>query len=264
MNVRTFFATHRFSIFLASFLLITGGLVLLVGDLWIKNADLSREVNVLRQRTAIAEAKVTGLINPNEQSDIKAPVISEDVATDIVPAPNDTDHYNGPKNAPVVLIEYSEFECPFCKKNATTITGLRNEYGDKVVHIMRHYPLSKHINAFMEAQAAECVAKSNGDEAFYNYAITVFSRSKSTGTSFDQAGMVEIAKELGYDSEKVNSCITNEETKALVESHIKQAQDADIRGTPGTFVRKSDGTTKYVVGAVDISVFRSVIDEYLR
>ncbi len=91
-----------------------------------------------------------------------------------------TDHINGYANAPVVIVEYSDSDCPYCKAFHTTLHQLQNKYGNQIAWVYRHYPLdSLHPKARMEAQASECVAKLSDNATFWKYLDSMFTIDSS-------------------------------------------------------------------------------------
>ncbi len=85
------------------------------------------------------------------------------------------DHIVGNPNAPIVIVEYSDSDCPFCQKFHATMHDIKNKYGDKVAWVYRHYPLdSLHPKARMEAEASECVAKLSDETTFWKYLDAMF------------------------------------------------------------------------------------------
>lgn len=100
--------------------------------------------------------------------------LSADAAAQIPPV-SDQDHVRGNRGAKVLLIEYSDFECPFCSNFHATAQQIIDEYGDDVAWIYRHYPLDQlHPNARPAAIASECVTEIGGDEAFWKFADEAF------------------------------------------------------------------------------------------
>lgn len=90
------------------------------------------------------------------------------------PALTDKDHVKGNRNAKVVLVEYSDYECPFCERFHPTIVKISEEYKNDVAWAFRHFPLSFHPYAQKSAEAAECVAKLEGNDAFWEYTDMLF------------------------------------------------------------------------------------------
>lgn len=101
------------------------------------------------------------------------PTKSSEVAN--IPAVSADDHYRGNKDAKIVLVEYSDHECPFCEMFHPTMTQLLDEYGDDVAWVYRNYPLSFHTFAQKAAEAAECVADIGGNDAYWEYTDMLFS-----------------------------------------------------------------------------------------
>lgn len=101
-----------------------------------------------------------------------------------VPAINEKDHIMGNPNADIVIIEYSDFECPYCKTHHSTLNKIVEEYNGQVAWVFRHYPLIEiHQNAFEKAVASECVSQIKGNESFWEYTKLLYGMIKTSQDS---------------------------------------------------------------------------------
>jgi protein-disulfide isomerase len=109
------------------------------------------------------------------------------------------DHVYGNSKAPVSLIVYADFECPFCKTFHHTAKAIVQEYNGNVNLVYRHFPLGMHNpGAQKEAEASECVNELGGNEAFWNFADAVYARTQSNGNGFPLGGLAPLVKELAW------------------------------------------------------------------
>src|SRR3989338_9356652 len=168
---------------------------------------------------------------------------------DAMPKITDKDHIRGNKDADVVLVNYSDFECPFCKRFHPTMLQIMKEYGNKVAWVYRHFPLSLHANAQKEAEASECAAELGGNTAFWKYADAIYSRTKGGGTGFPLTSLVPLAKELGLNEAKFKSCLDSGKYAAKVQSDMDSGQSAGVGGTPATILVTKSGESKMISGA---------------
>lgn len=173
---------------------------------------------------------------------------------DIVIKPDD--HIRGAKDASVTLVEYSDLECPFCKRFHTPMQQLLQEYGSGVRWVYRHFPLSFHANAQKEAEATECAGKLGGNDAFWAYVDKIFERTTSNGTGFALEALVPLAKELGLDEGKFKACLENGEFAAHVQQDLQEGTAFGVSGTPTTFVNGQP-----VEGAVPYDQLKAVVQD---
>lgn len=178
-----------------------------------------------------------------------------------IPAVDDSDHIRGNRNATVMLVEYSDYECPFCARFHPTITQLKEEFGDDVAWVYRHFPLSFHPNAQKAAEASECVAQQGGDDAFWAYTDYVFEQNTTGSISPEiiQAG----AQTAGVNMTAFNTCLDSGEMADLVQSQMDAASAGGVSATPGTVVMTSDGAQEIILGAYPIDQVRATIESYL-
>lgn len=174
------------------------------------------------------------------------------------------DHIRGNKNANVALVEYSDLECPFCKRFHPTMQQVMKEYGDKVKWIYRHYPLSFHANAQKEAEASECAAKLGGNDAFWKYVDAILERTTSNGTGFALDKLVPLAKENGLDESKFKTCLDSGEFTQKVKDQTEKGTQEGVTGTPGTIIIDAKGNTQLVPGALPFDQIKPMIDAVLK
>lgn len=179
------------------------------------------------------------------------------------PAVSATDHIRGDVNAKVTLIEYSDFECPFCKQFHATMQQAMDNYKGKIRWVFRHYPLSFHQNAQKEAEASECVAELGGNDAFWKFTDAIFTRTTSNGTGFAIDALPDLAKEIGVDSVKFKTCLDSGKYAQFVKDQETAGATAGVNGTPGTFVVSADGKSQLVPGALPYASIKQIIDGVL-
>ena len=161
----------------------------------------------------------------------------------IVPLSED-DHMIGNPNAPVVLIEYSDLECPFCKSyHAEVQTLMDNDaYGKagRVAWVYRQFPIpSLHPKAPTEAYATECVAELGGNDAFWTYVARIFEVTPSNN-GLDLGILPDLAEEVGVDRAAFEKCLDDGTFEKKVQDSFTDALGAGAQGTPHTvFVMKT-------------------------
>ncbi len=166
----------------------------------------------------------------------------------------DDDPFLGEDNAPVTIIEFSDYQCPFCKKfYDETEKQLIKDYVEtgKVKFVYRDFPLdSIHPLARKAAEAAECADEQG---KFWEYHDKLFETQK-----LDEASLKQHAKDLGLDTEQFNSCLDSGKYKDEVQKDLDDGIKAGVTGTPTFFING-----KKVVGAQPYSVIKQIIDDEL-
>lgn len=184
----------------------------------------------------------------------------------------DDDPVLGDKNAPVTIVEFSDYECPFCKRHFDeTFPQLVKNYVDtgKVKIVYRDFPLSFHDPmATKEAVAANCAGKQGGDSKYFEYHDEIFTRTKSNGNGLSEADLTTIATDLGLNLSSFNSCIADAAQTDEVKKDIADGSAAGASGTPTFVIGKSTNTGEIdgdlVVGAQPYAAFQAVIDPLLE
>lgn len=183
----------------------------------------------------------------------------------------DNDPVLGNKNAPVTLIEFSDYECPFCKKSFTDLLPeLKKNYIDtgKVKLVYRDFPLSFHANAQKEAEAAECARSQSNDATYFKFHDQIFTQTTAGGTGLALTQLPVIAKNLGLNVDQFQQCLDSGKFKDEVTKDIADGSAVGVSGTPSWVVGASskDGQIEgqLVVGAQPFSAFKTIIDEKLN
>jgi len=154
----------------------------------------------------------------------------------------------GNAQSSIVLVEFSDFQCPFCKKSLPVIERLLDSYD--VSFYYRNFPLPMHENSFIAAQAAQCA---NDQGKFWEYHDVLFENQNFLSKPL----LGQYAEEIGLDVEEFDSCLNSGKYTDFVEQEIKIGESLKITGTPTFFVNG-----KKVVG-VDESLLRKYIEEEL-
>jgi protein-disulfide isomerase len=177
---------------------------------------------------------------------------------------DDTDHVRGNPNAPIVLVEYSDYDCPFCKQYHETMNRIINEYGPdgKVAWVYRHFPLEQlHPNAVKVAEAAECVAALAGNDAFWTFSDLVF-EERDTNEPTNMTRLSEYAVTAGADETAFNNCLANGDYADKVAEDMVDGRNAGAEGTPHTLVMVG-GQETTISGAQPYGVVKQFIDNVL-
>ena len=176
----------------------------------------------------------------------------------------DTEHIRGNKDAKITLIEYSDFECPFCARFHPTMVQIMEDYGDDVRWVYRHYPLGFHPNAQKAAEASECVVKVTGrPDAFWEFADKIFEENNKLGGRLDATSATTVATSMGVDVAAFKTCLDSGEMSAKVKAQMDDGTAAGITGTPGTIILTQDGQAELIPGAVPFEQAKAAVDKYL-
>lgn len=165
------------------------------------------------------------------------------------------DHVRGNPNAKITLVEFSDFQCPFCSRFHPTAKQALQEYGNDIRWAYKHFPLdSIHPQARPAAEASECVWAQKGDEGFWEFADAMFENQSRLGNAFYQ----EVAQQIGVNLSQFQTCVSERTYQDKVEQDYQQGVEGGVTGTPGSFV---NGTP--VKGAVPYEQLKSIIEAEL-
>ncbi|OGF20197.1 hypothetical protein A3I35_01125 [Candidatus Falkowbacteria bacterium RIFCSPLOWO2_02_FULL_45_15] len=171
-----------------------------------------------------------------------------------VPAITTDDNVRGNQNAAVTIVEYSDFECPFCLRFQSTMEQIYNEYKSKALFVYRHFPLSSlHPEAQKAAEASECAAEQG---KFWEMHDKIFAANAAQNMSVEQ--WKKEATALGLNASKFNDCLDSGKFASKVAQQQAGGQAAGAQGTPTTFVNG-----QLVNGAVPYEQVKAVIDQEL-
>ena len=218
----------------------------------------------------IAGALIAGALY---YSNLKAPkqVVKNDTGTttdansNMKPISAD-DHILGNPNADVIIVEYSDTECPFCKQFHTTLRRVMDEYGKsgKVAWVYRHFPIATlHSKAPKEAEATECANELGGPTKFWEYTNMIYDTTNSNN-SLDPAQLPIIAGKVGLDVGAFKTCLSSGKYTAKVQASYDDAIKVGGRGTPNSILVSRDGTKTNVIGAQPYESLKTVLDALLK
>ncbi len=172
------------------------------------------------------------------------------------------DHILGNPDAPITLVEYSDFECPFCKRFHPTVVDLLKNNPDKLRWVYRHYPLEFHNPvAQRQAEASECVAEIGGNDAFWRYSDLLYKRTASNGKGFPLDKLQPLAEEIGVDGRAFAECMQSERMVARVQRDIQNGNAIGVSGTPAAFILNDSGGVRVVAGAQPLARLQQLVDE---
>jgi protein-disulfide isomerase len=158
----------------------------------------------------------------------------------------------GPKNAPVTIVAFGDFECPFCTRGNAVVERVRARYGDKIRFVHKHSPLSFHSHAFIAARAT-LAAHAQGK--FWQFHDELY----ATGAKFDEDTLLKIAKRIGLDTKKFKRAIASNAFDAAIDADIALGAALGVTGTPAYFVNG-----RPLEGAMPELHFRLVVEEELE
>jgi len=158
----------------------------------------------------------------------------------------------GPTSAPITIVEFSDFQCPFCSRLKPELEQVKAKYGDKVRIVFRQFPLAMHQNAQKAAEAALCA---NDQGKFWQMHDAMFT---------DQAGLTPEAlkakaKTIGLNTETFAACLDADKHTKEIQADMAAGSAAGVQGTPAMFVNG-----RFINGAVPVDDITKVIDEELK
>jgi len=157
----------------------------------------------------------------------------------------------GPKDAPIQIVEFSDFQCPFCFRVGPSLKQVFDTYGDRIHLIYREYPLPNHPNARPASEAGLCA---NEQGKFWPFHDRLFASQQKLGA----ADLKQHAAELGLDTSRFNACVDSHKYADDVEADITAGNEAGVNGTPAFFING-----RMLSGAQPFEEFKKIIDDEL-
>jgi len=177
-----------------------------------------------------------------------------------------SDHILGNPDAKVILVEYTDLECPFCKAFHATMQQIMQEYGPggNVAWVMRNFPLQQlHPNAPRLAEAAECIAELGGNDAYWNFLDAIIVQAP-INTLFDMSKLTPTATGVGVSGTAFESCLASGKYRNKIEKEYADAIASGGQGTPHNVVVTKDGQNIPIPGAQPYEAVKSVLDAALK
>jgi protein-disulfide isomerase len=178
------------------------------------------------------------------------------------PVSKGRDHIRGNPDATVTLVEYSDFECPFCKRFHPTVKRLVAESNGQLRWVYRHFPLDElhPAKARKEAVASECAAELGGNDAFWKFADRFYELTPSNNKTDVDTVLPQIAREIGLDKVRFASCLASTRHDRRVAEDVQDAVATGGRGTPWSIIVSKSGKTYPLSGAQPYAAVRQLVD----
>ncbi len=233
------------NLFVPIAIVIAGGLI--AGSLYMSRSTVPTPVAANNKIQPTAPAEQAGSL------DAMKPVSADD-------------HVRGNPDAPIKIVEYSDTECPFCKRFHETMKQVMDEYGDtgKVAWVYRHFPLDQlHPKARKEAEALECAGAQGGNETFWKYADRLYEVTPSNNR-LESTELPKIAEFVGINVKTFNDCLANGTYAEHVANDLENAAATGGRGTPWSVFVAPDGTKLPINGAQPYEAVKQLIETALK
>lgn len=189
---------------------------------------------------------------PSKAGTVQTPGASDSQQTSKELTVTEKDNIQGLKTAQVTIVEFSDFQCPFCGSFQPTMNKIAKEFPDKVRWVYKHFPLDQiHDNARPAAEAAECAAEQG---KFWEYSDQLFENQAKLGGSFYK----ELAGQLNLNMDQFNNCVSSRKYKDKVEADLQEGIKAGVRGTPSSFING-----ELVSGAVTYEKLKQAVEKAL-
>jgi predicted DsbA family dithiol-disulfide isomerase len=202
-------------------------------------------LETIRQRR-IANARKEYLNSLRNQANLEVLLASPSVDVALGDGPT-----RGTPNSPVLLIEFADYECPYCQKINADLKKLEAEYSGKVLFAFKDYPLPMHKHAQKASEAARCAGR---QDKYWEYHDLLFEK----GSGLEISQLRDYARTLKLDTAKFDQCLDSDETAPAVKKDQEQGQKLGLTGTPSFFVNGH-----FFSGAATYAMLREIVDQQL-
>lgn len=171
-----------------------------------------------------------------------------------------TDYIRGNPNAPILIVEYSDYDCPFCKQYHATLNQILNEYGvtGKVAWVYRQFPLAEmHPNSPKISEAALCVGSIAGNDAFWQFSDLIFNE-RDIDDATNVTRLPDYAEKIGVSKDEYIACLDSKKMEQAVVDSITDGHNAGVRGTPYTVFIAGNQQTP-IEGAQSYDIIKSIV-----
>ena len=221
-------------------------------DEQLKAADAKKAAGVKPDRVYVELSKENKAKNPAPKSDDKP---KQDDKTVWKVTVNENNAVRGPVAAPITIVLFSDFQCPFCSKVGPTLEEVMKAYPEKVRIVWKNNPLPFHPRAAPAATLAMEARAQKGDKGFWAAHDMLFKNQQKLADE----DLLGYAKELALDVDKVKAAIADQKYQAIYTADQDQADDLQAQGTPHMFING-----RRIVGAQPVDAFKTIIDEEMK
>lgn len=192
----------------------------------------------------------TSQIDTSDPYITKVPSLKDLIKGPII---NGVDPSIGSEDAFVTIVEYSDFQCSYCRNQEKTINQILNEFKDKIRFIWKDYP-ENNINSssFQAAIAARCADKQN---KFWPYHDLLFENN----TNLNKGVFIELAEKLNLNTKNFKKCLESEEAASFIYNNIKEANALDINGVPFIYINKQE-----IIGETNFEELKDIIEKEIK
>ena len=173
------------------------------------------------------------------------------------PPVHDSDHSQGPAEAPITLVEYGDFQCPYCYRAHPLVQALQKQFGARLRFVFRNFPLTEiHAQALHAAEAAESVAAQAGTEAYWKMHHAIFEHQQDSRDALDDEHLIGYAKSAGADPAQVALDLEANRYEGRVREDFMSGARSGVNGTPTFFINGA----RYNGDWTDLRAFASALE----